>query len=109
MTWRSSGWSLIMVLTVWSMTTTTTGQPQHDYALGIWSFGTLVLDSVRMLLLTQPLREFRHISDKVPAHKLPFLQRFFWIMSTTGRGIGWSFEVGTYAVDAESLFLIQIF
>ncbi|KAG6328425.1 hypothetical protein ID866_10664 [Astraeus odoratus] len=92
MAWRVSGWSIVMALTMWSMTAANIGNPYLDHTLGVWVFGTLILDSVRMLLLTQPLREFHHISDKVPAHQLPFLRRFFWIMGTTGRGIGWSFE-----------------
>jgi len=55
----------------------------------------VLLEAMRYLLLTCPLEEFRHESDKVPAYQLPFVQRFFWVLSIFPRGIGWSFKVIT--------------
>ncbi|KAI5988125.1 hypothetical protein EDC04DRAFT_2507158, partial [Pisolithus marmoratus] len=54
--------------------------------------GGLTLNAIRFLLLTRPLEEYRHETDKVPAYQLPYSQRFFWLMSISLRGIGWSFE-----------------
>ncbi|KAI5980353.1 hypothetical protein EDC04DRAFT_3152737 [Pisolithus marmoratus] len=62
-----------------------------DYTVGCF-LGGLTLNAIRLLLLTRPLEEYRHETDKVPAYQLPYSQRFFWLMSISLRGIGWSFE-----------------
>ncbi|KAI6044280.1 hypothetical protein EDC04DRAFT_2561741 [Pisolithus marmoratus] len=68
-----------------------TGTAYHDYALGC-ILGVSRLDAIRFLLLTRPLEEYRHETDKVPAYQLPYIKRFFWLMSISPRGIGWSFK-----------------
>ncbi|KAI6047546.1 hypothetical protein EDC04DRAFT_633642 [Pisolithus marmoratus] len=60
------------------------------YTLGC-NLGALILDAIRFLLLTRPLEEYRHETDKVPTYQLPYIQRFFWLVSISQRGIGWSF------------------
>ncbi|KAH7882352.1 membrane bound O-acyl transferase family-domain-containing protein [Phlebopus sp. FC_14] len=92
--WRVAGCVTIAVLSFTSMTLVRTGNGYLDYLLGS-SLVTCVADSIHLLLLTRPLYSFRHEKDKVPAHELPFFQRYFWVicMCHSPRGIGWSFRV----------------
>ncbi|KIJ61449.1 hypothetical protein HYDPIDRAFT_96601 [Hydnomerulius pinastri MD-312] len=71
-----------------------TGNGYLDYLLGS-SLVTCAVDGVNLLLLANPLYTFRHEKDKVPAHELPFLQRYIWVvcMCQCPRGVGWSFKV----------------
>ena len=92
--WRAVGFAVVMCLAVADVLCSRTGNGCGDYMYGV-NLGVLLLDSMRLLLLTQPLEEFRHESDKVPAYQLSFVHRFLWLMKISPRGIGWSFEVGT--------------
>ncbi|KIM64492.1 hypothetical protein SCLCIDRAFT_15243 [Scleroderma citrinum Foug A] len=67
------------------------GNGHSDYYHGSRT-GMYLLETMRYLLLTRPLEEFRHESDKVPAYQLPFMQRFFWVIYISPRGFGWSFK-----------------
>ncbi|KAI6157049.1 membrane bound O-acyl transferase family-domain-containing protein [Pisolithus tinctorius] len=89
--WRIIACGLIIALIAADMTTLDTGVGYFDYCLG-GTMGVNVLDAIRFLLLTRPLEEYRHESDKVPAYQLPFIQRYFWVASISPRGIGWSFK-----------------
>ncbi|KAL4068173.1 hypothetical protein J3A83DRAFT_4374518 [Scleroderma citrinum] len=60
-----------------------------------------ILESIRFLLLTQPLEEFRHEADKVPAYRLPFIQRYLWVSSISPRGIGWSFGTNYFLAPVD--------
>ncbi|KAI6035006.1 membrane bound O-acyl transferase family-domain-containing protein [Pisolithus orientalis] len=68
-----------------------TGVGYFDYSFG-GTMGVSMLDAIRFSLLTRPLEEYRHESDKVPAYQLPFIQRYLWLTSISARGIGWSFK-----------------
>ncbi|KAI6047544.1 membrane bound O-acyl transferase family-domain-containing protein [Pisolithus marmoratus] len=89
--WDILGCSLIIALFAVKISTSHTGAGYSDYTLGC-TLGAAILDTIRFLLLTRPLEEYRHESDKVPAYQLPYIQRFFWLMSISQRGIGWSFK-----------------
>ncbi|KAI5987761.1 membrane bound O-acyl transferase family-domain-containing protein [Pisolithus marmoratus] len=89
--YRVLGCSLVIALFAADMSISHTGTGYSDYTLGC-TLGGLILDAIRFLLLTRPLEEYRHESDKVPAYQLPYIQRFFWLMSIGYRGIGWSFK-----------------
>jgi len=92
--WRAVGFAVVMCLTLANLLITRTGNGHSDYFHGT-SAGLRLLEAMRYLLLTRPLEEFRHESDKVPAYQLPFVQRFFWVISILPRGIGWSFQAST--------------
>ncbi|KAI6047545.1 hypothetical protein EDC04DRAFT_2887315 [Pisolithus marmoratus] len=79
------------MLTAGDMVISRNGAGYFDYSFG-GTLGAAMLDTIRFLLLTRPLEEYRHESDKVPAYQLPYIQRFFWLMSISQRGIGWSFK-----------------
>lgn len=89
--WRILGCSSFVALIAIDMAVSHTGTGYFDYSFGV-TLGAAVLDVIRFLLLIQPLEEYRHEADRVPAHQLPYIQRFFWIMSISPRGIGWSFK-----------------
>ncbi|KAI6120519.1 hypothetical protein EV401DRAFT_2262581 [Pisolithus croceorrhizus] len=79
-----------------------TGRKAVDYLFGV-NLGATVLQSIRFLLLVRPLEEYRHESDKVPAYRLPFIQRFFWLLKMiySPRGIGWSFKAENSIVPVD--------
>ncbi|KAI6100281.1 hypothetical protein F5141DRAFT_1009777 [Pisolithus sp. B1] len=81
------------------MVVSRTGTGYSDYSFGTTS-GAFVLDTIRFLLSTRPLEEYRHETDKVPAYQLPYAQRFFWLLSIPLRGIGWSFKVADIIVPS---------
>ncbi|KAG6329265.1 hypothetical protein ID866_9825 [Astraeus odoratus] len=87
---RILGCSLIVGLIAADIVATRTGNALYDYVLGA-TLATVILQAIHYLLLTRPLEEFRHGSDEIPAYKLPFIERYFWLSSITPRGIGWSF------------------
>lgn len=89
--WRAVSFAVVMCLALANLLITRTGNGHSDYFHGT-STGLRLLEAMRYLLLTRPLEEFRHESDKVPAYQLPFVQRFFWVISISPRGIGWSFQ-----------------
>lgn len=89
--YRVLGCSAVIALLVVDMVVSRTGTGYSDYSFGTTS-GAFVLDTIRFLLSTRPLEEYRHETDKVPAYQLPYAQRFFWLLSIPLRGIGWSFK-----------------
>ena len=92
--WRAIGFAVVMCLALADMLITRGGNGHSDYYHGSRT-GMYLLETMRYLLLTRPLEEFRHESDQVPAYQLPFMQRFFWVIYISPRGFGWSFKVGT--------------
>ncbi|KAI6119574.1 membrane bound O-acyl transferase family-domain-containing protein [Pisolithus croceorrhizus] len=91
-----------MALIAADMMVACTGSSTADYSFGA-ALGTGVLQSVRFLLLVRPLEEYRHESDKVPAHQLSFMQRLIWVMKLiySPRGIGWSFKAENSVVPVD--------
>lgn len=89
--WRATAFSFVLSLALADIASTQTEKAPLTNASGV-VLGFVVLEGLRYLLLTRPLEEFRHESDKVPAYQLPYMQRFFWLMSISPRGIGWSFK-----------------
>ncbi|KAL4064600.1 hypothetical protein V8B97DRAFT_1985189 [Scleroderma yunnanense] len=88
--WRAISFALVVSFAVADLVTPI-GNVYADLSCGIFT-GTIILEASRYLLLTRPLEEFRHESDKFPAYQLPFMQRFFWLMNISPRGVGWSFK-----------------
>ncbi|KAI5988922.1 hypothetical protein EDC04DRAFT_1423211 [Pisolithus marmoratus] len=93
--WRVISCSVVVALLAADMRLARTGNRVLDYLFGV-TLGTTVLQSIHVLLLAQPLEEYRHELDRVPANQLMFLERFFWLLNMTysPRGIGWSFKIG---------------
>ncbi|KAL4069082.1 hypothetical protein J3A83DRAFT_3474598 [Scleroderma citrinum] len=89
--WRAVCFAIVLCFALADTPSTRTGNGYFDYMMGT-NLGMTVLQGMHHLLLRRPLEEFRHESDKVPAYRLPFVQRFFWIASISHRGIGWSFK-----------------
>ena len=92
--WRSIAFSSVICLALADIASTRTNNIYVPIVSGV-IMGFIVLESMRYLLLTRPLEEFRHETDKVPAHQLSFVGRFFWLVSILHRGIGWSFLAST--------------
>ena len=92
--WRSIAFSSVICLALADIASTCTHNANVATVSGI-ILGFIVLEAMRYLLLTRPLEEFRHETDKVPAYRLSFVGRFFWLMSIFPRGIGWSFLAST--------------
>ncbi|KAI6016741.1 hypothetical protein EDC04DRAFT_2608338 [Pisolithus marmoratus] len=59
---------------------------------------------IRLLLVVRPVEEYRHEADEVPAYRLSFIQRYFWLfnLSNSPRGVGWSFKAGTSIIPVNS-------
>ncbi|KIO12551.1 hypothetical protein M404DRAFT_993540 [Pisolithus tinctorius Marx 270] len=90
--YRILGCGLVVALIAEDMIVSRTGTGHFDYLFGS-TLGIAVLDTIRFLLLARPLEEYRHETDEVPVYQLPYIQRFFWLMNISPRGIGWSFKV----------------
>lgn len=73
----------------------TTGDGLNDYSIGS-ALSTRLVTACHFLFLTNPLLDFRHESDIVPATDLSFPRRTFWAACASHniRGIGWNFQVG---------------
>ncbi|KAI6034867.1 hypothetical protein F5J12DRAFT_1940 [Pisolithus orientalis] len=89
---RVLGCSLVVALIAADMAISRTGTGFFDYTFGS-TLGTDALDAIQLLLLTQPLKNYCHEANKVPAHRLPYVERFFWIMSAKGHQGGHSRQV----------------
>ncbi|KAI6120488.1 hypothetical protein EV401DRAFT_1407067 [Pisolithus croceorrhizus] len=102
MSWRLISCSIVIALLAADMMVGSTGSSTADYSFGA-ALGAGVLQSVRFLLLVRPLEEYRHESDKVPAHQLPFIQRFIWVVKLvhSPRGIGFSFMAENSVVPVD--------
>ena len=105
--WRATAFSFVLSLALADIASTQTEKAPLTNASGV-VLGFVVLEGLRYLLLTQPLEEFRHESDKVPAYQLPYIQRFFWLMSISPRGIGWSFKASTGYITHRTFQLNQL-
>ena len=92
--WRSIAFSSVICLALADVASTRTDNANVAIVSGI-ILGINVFEAMRYLLLTRPLEEFRHEADKVPAYRLSFVGRFFWLTSILHRGIGWSFLAST--------------
>ncbi|KAI6122705.1 hypothetical protein EDD16DRAFT_1704977 [Pisolithus croceorrhizus] len=103
MSWRLISCSIVIALLAADMMVACTGSGTADYSFGA-TLGAGVLQSVRFLLLVRPLEEYRHESDKVPAHQLPFIRRFIWVVKLihSPRGIGFSFKAENSVVPVDS-------
>ncbi|KAI5988923.1 hypothetical protein EDC04DRAFT_2912304 [Pisolithus marmoratus] len=101
-TWRLISCSVVVALLAADMPLIHTGDMVFDHLLGT-ILGVTILRSVRILLLVRPLEEYRHESDRVPAYRLPFIQRFLWLfkMACSPRGIGWSFMAENSVVPVD--------
>ncbi|KAH9949041.1 membrane bound O-acyl transferase family-domain-containing protein [Amylocystis lapponica] len=77
-----------------AVTLFTTGDAVQDYCVG-GVFVSMLFNAVHMLLLSDPLKEFRHETDTVPPTDLPFLRRVYWALSVVNnaRGVGWNYQV----------------
>ena len=89
---RAVACSVVICLIVVDIPDARIGNGVCDYMMGA-TMASGILDSIHFLLLTRPLEDIRHESDKLPAYQLPFIQRYAWVSSITPRGIGWSFGV----------------
>ncbi|KAL4079023.1 hypothetical protein J3A83DRAFT_4206387 [Scleroderma citrinum] len=89
--WRAVSFAVVACLVIADIPGNLPGNGYCDYVWGI-SVGVVVLEAMRYLLLTRPLEEFRRESDKIPAYQLPFVQRYFWLINISHRGIGWTFK-----------------
>ena len=106
---RAVACSVVICLIVIDIPGARIGNGICDYMMGA-TMASGILDSIHFLLLTRPLEEIRHESDKLPAYQLPFIQRYLWVSSITPRGIGWSFGVSRVLCALYSaLFLTTVF
>ncbi len=84
----------------------TGGGGYEDYLKGSF-LGATSLMAVYVLILTDPMIEWRHNShSNIQPIKLPLWQRMYWVLcaSLNNRGLGWSFEV---SVDPRILRTFQ--
>ena len=94
MIWRSIAFSSVICLALADIVSMRIDNANIAIVSGL-GLGFIFLEAMRYLLLTRPLEEFRHETDKVPAYRLSFVGRFFWLLSISYRGIGWSFLAST--------------
>lgn len=97
--WRIIG---LIAYIYWSFhgTQYTAGSPFENYLTGC-TFGAGCVVAFYDLILTDPATEWRHKSEPTMQLKdLPYWKRAYWILCAglNNRGIGWSFEVGTYSL-----------
>lgn len=71
-----------------------TGDGHQNYATGS-TFGSIFFTVVAMLLLSDPVKEYRHESQKEPTTEMPLWKRFYWAMCIqfSPRGVGWNYQV----------------
>jgi hypothetical protein len=72
----------------------TTGNIDRDYILGI-AFAWLIANALHVLLLSEPLDDFRHEKDTVSPREMSFFRRVYWALCLQNafRGIGWNYKV----------------
>ncbi|KAH9948646.1 membrane bound O-acyl transferase family-domain-containing protein [Amylocystis lapponica] len=77
-----------------TMFTMSTGDATQDYPFGL-AFVSALFNAFHLLLLSDPLKEFRHETDTVPPTDLPILRRVYWASSVVNnvRGVGWNYQV----------------
>ncbi|KAH9949040.1 membrane bound O-acyl transferase family-domain-containing protein [Amylocystis lapponica] len=92
---RLAAFAVFTYATFWAATTfTSTGDAVQDYSIGT-TFMSVAFNTFHLLLLSDPLKEFRHETDTVPPIELPFLRRAYWASSVVNnaRGVGWNYQV----------------
>lgn len=72
----------------------TFGLPSHNYTIGS-KLSASVLAAVQFLYLSNPLDEYRHVTDRIPAKNLPLWRRVYWVACLVEdlRGVGWNYQV----------------
>ncbi|KAG7448101.1 uncharacterized protein BT62DRAFT_753427 [Guyanagaster necrorhizus] len=66
----------------------------QDYAMGS-TLGGQLFTAIHLLLLAEPIIQYRHFSDTDDPQKRSFLRRVYWAACIihSPRGIGWNYEV----------------
>jgi hypothetical protein len=92
--WRISVLCAYAALSVAVVVRTTAGSSDQNYMVGS-RLGIQFFNAVHLLLLTDPLVEFRYEGDGEDPAQKPLLRRIFWVacVNQNVRGIGWNFQV----------------
>jgi hypothetical protein len=73
---------------------TTSGDLFNDYSMGS-TITTNVVVAIALILLKNPLAEYRYVGDKTDPKDLPFWKKIYWSVCVrhNHRGIGWNYQV----------------
>lgn len=94
-TWRYSGFLIICCISLKAMFTFSTGDGiDADNRMGV-TFGMIIFNAIHLLLLSDPINDFRHEDDTVLPGDMPLLQRIYWAicLHISLRGIGWNYKL----------------
>ena len=91
--WRLAAFLLISCVYLKSISFTL-GNKDINYILGV-IFGGVIATALHLLLLSDPLNDFRHKNDLVPPRDLPLSRRVYWALCLQHaiRGIEWNYKV----------------
>ncbi len=91
---RLASWLLFVCLSLPGLQSFPTSEDKSgEYALGV-AFGNGMVYALH-LLIVDPIRVWRHYTDKIEPLELPIIRRVFWTWSTINspRGLGWNYKV----------------
>ncbi|KAG6835667.1 hypothetical protein H0H93_015926 [Arthromyces matolae] len=73
----------------------TTGDKLQDYSMGS-TIGGQFFTALHLLLLVDPIKQYRHVRDTDDPRTRPLLKRVYWTgcIIHSPRGIGWNYQVG---------------
>ena len=73
------------------------GESMQNYSMGCM-FGSIILNVVAVIFLTDPCRDWRHETQKVPTTEMPWWKRMYLglCILCNSRSIGWSNQVCSY-------------
>ena len=96
----------IAAMSVRAVKFTVGGGPQN-YSVGC-AFGPLFFNAVALLLLSDPVRECKYVSQTEDTAKMPFWKRVYWVLciQCNLRGIRWNFEVSDDDTMSSSIRLV---
>ena len=80
------------------------GSAAQNYSI-VSALGSVSFTAVKLLLLSDPVRECRHEMQTEPMVEMPLWRRVYWAfcVEVNTRGIGWNYQVRTLFGLEESL------
>ncbi|TFK66887.1 hypothetical protein BDN72DRAFT_961415 [Pluteus cervinus] len=91
--WRITGFTALVALTAFAISSTT-GDAAKDLPMGC-AVMTTVFNTIHLLFLTNPEKDFKHERSSEPIQALSAPRRLLWGFSVLGtpRNVGWNTEI----------------
>lgn len=104
--WRIAAWLAVASLCI-RVTANDAGESFFNYQTGS-AFGTVCFNALHLLLVVDPVVDWRHKTNETQLSQMPLQERLYWILCATwnSRGVDWNYQVSDAPTHPNLLALI---